>query len=94
MNRGVLNRRDHCTCITGTNEQALIPCPDVNCDFNQMLLTCLKFAEDNSTWYTVKPPLRITCIQRPPAYHKDHILVAPRGILSRLLNLHIKTTCV
>ncbi len=35
-------------------------------------------------------------IKRPPAYpaYKDHILQVPRCILSMLLNLHIKTTCV
>ncbi len=43
--------------------------------------------------HTVKPALKTTCIQRPHAY-KDQILQVHRGILSILLNLHIKTTCL
>ncbi len=36
---------------------------------------------------TSKPALKITCIQRPPAY-KGQILQVPRGILFMLQNLH------
>ncbi len=40
-----------------------------------------------------QPAVKTTCILNP-IYYKDHIFQVPRGILSVLLNLHIKATCV